>query len=347
VIQEMRTGGAERVVVSLAHGARSAGHRVAVASAPGELLDELGEDHFPLPLLGRRPQRVPIAAWKLAQSLRAWQPELVHCHNPSMAAVTALATARGRRIRALVSVHGVAEPEWAAAARVLKLAGMPVVACGPGVREALAEHGAEPIATIANGVSPPPVPARRSDLEREWGLAPERPLLVSVGRLVEAKNHALAIRALASIPDAMLVIVGEGPLRRTLELAAARERVEDRVVFAGLRSDARELIGVADVLVVTSRAEGLSMAVLETLAAGRPLVATAVRGLRDLLSDGEDALLVPENDPSALARAVRRVLDDPKLAARLGVGGRRLAARFTEAAMVSDYLALYTRLAAR
>jgi glycosyltransferase involved in cell wall biosynthesis len=289
---------------------------------------------------------VPIAAWELDQALRAWRPELVHCHNPTMAAVTALATARGRRIRALVSVHGVAEPEWTTTARVLRLAGLPVVACGPGVREALAEHGAKPITTIPNGVGPAPIPARRADLEREWGLSPERRLLVSVGRLVEVKNHVLAIRGLASIPDATLLIVGEGPLRRMLELEAAREGVEDRVVFAGLRSDARELIGAADLVVVTSRAEGLPMAVLETLAAGRPLVATAVRGLRELLTDGQDALLVPEDDATALAAAVRRVLGDPQLAERLGSSGRRLAARFTEAAMVSDYLALYTRLAA-
>lgn len=343
----MRTGGAERVVVSLGHRAPSVGHRVAVASAPGELLGELDVEHYPLPLLERKPWRVPLAGWKLTRVLRTWQPDLVHCHNPGMAAVTALATARGRHVPALVSVHGVPETQWAATVRVLRFAGLPIVACGPGVREALEEHGADPIATIANGVGPPPAPARRSDLERDWNLPPGRPLLLSVGRLVEAKNHELTIRALRSVPDATLVIVGEGPLRRSLELTANEEGVEDRVVLTGLRSDARELIGAADVVVVSSRSEGLSMAVLEALVAGRPIVATEVRGLRELLADGRGALLVPEDDPVALAAAVQRLLDEPALREKLAASARSAAARFTEDAMVSHYLALYAQLSRR
>lgn len=343
----MRTGGAERVVVSLARGACAAGHAAAVASAPGELLGELDGEHYPLPVVERRPWRVPFAAWTLDRAFRRWQPDLVHCHNPGMAAVTALATARGRRRETLVSVHGVPEADWATTARILKLAGLPVVACGPGVQDALSEHGVQRLATVANGVSRPPRPARREDLDREWGLEAGRPLLVSVGRLVEAKNHALAIRSLRSIPDAVLVIVGEGPLRERLELTAAEERVADRVVLAGLRSDARELIGAADVVVVSSSSEGLSMAILEALAAGRPLVATAVRGVREILAEGRDALLVPADDPAALAAAVCRLLDDPSFAAQIGARGRELAQRFSEDAMVSEYLGLYDRLVAR
>jgi glycosyltransferase involved in cell wall biosynthesis len=344
VIQELRTGGAERVVLSLAHGAEAAGHRVAVASAPGELLPELAGDHFPLPLIERKPWRVPGATSKLAQAVRAWRPDLVHCHNPAMAVVVSLVTLRGRRSRALVSVHGVPESDWAAAAHVLRLAGLPIVACGPGIQDALAEHGAHAVATICNGVSPPPRAADRAKLEREWSLPPGSALVVSVGRLVAAKNHRLAIRALRSIPEATLAIVGDGPLRRDLEETAEKEGVAGRVVLTGLHSDARALIGAADVVVMCSRAEGLPMVVLETLVAGRPLVATAVRGLRELLTDGRDALLVPDDDSDGLAEAIRRVLDDRALGEELGASGRELATRFSEDVMVADYLALYSRM---
>ena len=344
MIQELRTGGAERVVVSLAHGARAAGHRVAVASAPGELAGELGGEHFPLPILERKPWRTPVATVKLAGALRAWRPDLVHCHNPGMAAVTSFATFRGRRPPGLVSVHGVPEADWPATVRVLRLAGLPIVACGPGIQEALDQYGAVAAATIPNGVSPAPPAAARVELEREWSLPSGSPLLVSVGRLVDAKNHELTIRALGSIPQAALAIVGEGPLRRELERSAETAGVADRVFFAGLRDDARELIGAADVVVVSSRAEGLPMVVLETLAAARPLVATAVRGLRELLTDGQDALLVPEDDPGALANAIRRLLDDRALAGRLGTRARELASGFTEDRMVSAYLTFYARL---
>jgi glycosyltransferase involved in cell wall biosynthesis len=261
-----------------------------------------------------------------------------------MAALASLATLRGRRPRAVVSVHGVPEPDWPATAHVLRMAGLPVVACGPGIQDALAEQGTDAVATIWNGVSPAPPAADRAELEREWGLAAGSPLLVSVGRLVEAKNHGLAIRALASLSEATLLIVGQGPLRRELEATAEKAGVAHRVVFTGLHGDARALIGAVDVVLMCSRAEGLPMVALETLAAGRPLVATAVRGLRELLTHGHDALLVPDDDPRALAEAVQRLLDNQAFAEELGSNGRELATRFSEEAMVADYLALYSRL---
>jgi glycosyltransferase involved in cell wall biosynthesis len=347
VIQEMRTGGAERVVVSLARGAQASGHAVAIASAPGELLEELdGIEHFPLPLLGRRPSAVPGAALRLRRVLRKWQPHIVHCHNPGMAIVTSLATLRGRMPKALVSVHGVPDEDWPRTAKVLRLTGLPVVACGPGVEVALAEHGLRAAATIWNGVSSAPPPADRAELERTWRIPPGNRLVLAVGRLVPAKNHALAIQALAEVDDVTLVIVGEGPLRDELEDEARRAGVYDRVVFAGLRPDARALIGAADAVVVSSRSEGLPMVVLEALAAGTPVVATAVRGVREILEDEQNALLIPPGDPVRLANAIQRVVSDERLAGRLADTGRRLAGEHTEETMVDAFLDLYARRAA-
>jgi glycosyltransferase involved in cell wall biosynthesis len=347
VIQEMRTGGAERVVVSLARGAQASGHAVAIASAPGELLEELdGIEHFPLPLLGRRPSAVPGATLRLRRVLRKWQPHIVHCHNPGMAIVTSLATLRGRMPKALVSVHGVPDEDWPRTAKVLRLTGLPVVACGPGVEVALAEHGLRAAATIWNGVSSAPPPADRAELERTWRIPPGNRLVLAVGRLVSAKNHVLAIQALAEVDDATLVIVGEGPLRNELEDAARRAGVHDRVVFAGLRPDARALIGAADAVVVSSRSEGLPMVVLEALAAGTPVVATAVRGVREILEDEQNALLIPPGDPVRLAKAIQRVVSDERLAGRLAGTGRSLAGEHTEETMVDAFLDLYARRAA-
>jgi glycosyltransferase involved in cell wall biosynthesis len=344
VIQELGYGGAERVVVSLAQGARRAGHEAAVASAGGALEQELDAATYRLPMLARRPWLLPAAARSVRRAVRAFRPDVVHFHNPGMAAVGGLATLRGRRPAGLVTVHGVPEEDYPSATRVLRLAGLPVVACGPDVERGL---GSVRSTTIENAVPPAPQPADRAALAAELGLAVDAPLVVAVGRLTEQKNHALTVRALAQVPDAALLIVGEGPLRDPIAAAARDAGVADRVVLAGVRPDAREVVGAADAFVLSSTWEGLPLAVLEALAAGTPLVATAVRGVRDLVRDGESALLVPPGDPDALAAALRRVLGDPELAGRLAEGGRAVAAAHGEEPMVSAYLDLYARLAAR
>jgi glycosyltransferase involved in cell wall biosynthesis len=135
-------------------------------------------------------------------------------------------------------------------------------------------------------------------------------------------------------------------LRPELESQVRDLGLDDRVVLAGMRRDARAIVGAADVFVMSSRSEGLPLAALEALAAGTPVVAAAVRGVRELLDDGENALLVPPDDPQALAAAVRRVLDDRALAGRLVQAGRAVAARHSDEAMVQRYLALYDEVRA-
>jgi glycosyltransferase involved in cell wall biosynthesis len=255
-----------------------------------------------------------------------------------MAALTSLTTLRGHRPRALVTVHGVPEEDYAATARLLRLAGLPVVACGPGVAAGLEEHGLKVAATIVNGVAPASANAGATPA------FPGRYALV-VGRLVPQKNVALALDALARLDDVPLVIAGEGPLRAELEAQATRLGIAQRVMFAGARSDARQLMREAAAVLVPSRWEGLPLVVLEALAAGTPVVATAVRGMRELLTP-ETAALVPPDDPDALAQALRRILTDDGYASALETAGRALAARYSEQAMVADYVSLYARLVA-
>ena len=347
VIQELAVGGAERVVVTLARAAGATGDEVAVAAAAGGLAGELaalGVPRFDLPLLERRPARVPGGILAAGRALRAWRPDVVHAHNPGAGLVAGLASLRARLVPGVVSVHGVPDEDYGGAARALRLAGLVPVACGPGVAAGLAEHGVVVAATVLNGVGPAPPPADRGELERELRAPRDRPLVVTVGRLATPKNPVLAVRAIAGV-DATLLLVGAGPLRRDVERAAADAGVADRVVLAGVRADARALIGAADAVLIPSRSEGLPLVALEALAAGTPIVATAVRGLRELLTDGDTALLVPPDDPRALAAALRRLLADASLASSLAERGLQVAARHTEDAMVESYFRLYRRLA--
>jgi glycosyltransferase involved in cell wall biosynthesis len=344
-IQELKMGGAERIVLALTAAAQAQGHDVAVAAAPGPLVSELDAPVFELPLLERRVRRLPAAISALRTALRKARPDVVHCHNPGLAGAVGMATLRGKTTPALVSVHGVADEDYGRAARVLRLSGLPVVACGPAVEGGLREAGLAPLATIPNGVSPPPPPADREALATELGIPPDRPLLLTVGRLMPVKNQALAISALAQVPDATLLLAGVGPLLESLRARAEEAGVGNRVVFGGLRPDARALMGAADAVLLPSHGEGLPLVALETLAAGTPLVATDVRGLRELAADGA-VLLASHGDPRALAAAIRRVLEDRALADELERAGLALARRHSEERMAAAYLALYERLAA-
>jgi glycosyltransferase involved in cell wall biosynthesis len=335
VVQELQHGGAERVVLSLAHGARTAGHEAAVAAAPGPLAAELHAEHFELPLVRRSAFGLSRAAIALRGAMRKWSPDVVHAHNPSMAVAARLAAPRS--LRGLVTLHGVPDEDYAAAARALRFSRLPVVACGPGVAAALAEQGLEVHSTVVDGVSPAPPPDREGleQLARHTG-----PIVVNIGRLVPQKNQQLAMRALALVPDAKLVVIGTGPLRTELENAVGLARV----VFAGGRDDARSLLGAADALLLTSHWEGLPMVVLEALAAEVPVVATAVRGVSELLDDGVTACLARPDDAEDVAAALRRVLGDRELAASLAEAGHALADAFSEREMTRRYLELYERL---
>ena len=345
VVQELTVGGAERVVVGLVASAQAEGDEVAVAAAPGPLAAEISCPIYPLPLLARRPQRLPGGAIALGRAVRSFRPDLVHCHNPAMAAIGGIVTRRGRRPPALVTVQGVPDGDYPRAARVLRWSGIPVVACGPGVAAALADHGLAVRAVVPNGVAAAPASCLDiGELRREWKLPDGSPVLLCVGRLEPQKNHAAAIRALVHLPGASLVVLGAGSLRGELEDLSRRLGVGERVALPGVRRDARAVMAAVDVVLLPSEWEGLPLAGLEALLAGTPLVAADVRGIREVLEDGRHCLLVPPHEPEALAAAVRRLLDDRSLAERLVTAGAALAGQFSEAAMVARYRTLYRDL---
>ncbi len=342
VVQELCVGGAERVVVSLVAAARRTGDEAAVVAAPGPLASELQCPTYPLPMVRRRPERLVAAAVAVARAMRSFHPHIVHCHNPSMALAAAAPTRRGRGVRALVSVHGVPDADYPAAARAIRWSGMPAVACGPSVARALGDEGVTVLATVVNGISPPPPPLLdRRPLLKEWGLPEDGPLLLSVGRLVPEKNQAAAIRAVALLPDACLVVLGAGPLRGDLLRLAATEGVAARVAVPGPRPDARSIMAAADVILLPSKREGLPLVGLEALASRTPLVAGDVAGVRDVFLHGVHCLLVDPDDPRALAGAIRQVTESEQLRVRLVEAGARLVESYTEEAMVNRFRSLY------
>jgi len=247
------------------------------------------------------------------------------------------------------------------------------------VRQWLIEQGyrADKITVIRNGIdlSRFAHPGGGAGLRRELGLPEQAPLVVVLARLIPQKGIESFLEAAAEVsrryPDARFLIVGEVFVFRqdksrgngagerdvaerdiayhqVLARQVARLGLDGRVIFTGYRSDVPELLSQAAVSVLPSLSEGLSNTVLESMAAGVPVVATRVGGNPELIDDGVGGLLVPPRNPGELARAICAVLDDRDFARRLGQAAkRRVAERFSLERMVRETEDLYVTLLER
>ena len=195
----------------------------------------------------------------------------------------------------------------------------------------------------------PDVPAlpARDELRAELDLS--RPTLAFAGRLGPQKALGVALEALASVPDVDLLIVGNGPERVQLERRAHELAVEGRARFLGAvsREGVLRLFRAADAAVLSSAWENLPHTVLEALAVGTPVIATAVGGVPEVVRDGENGLLVAPNDPAALGAAIRRYFDDGDLRRRLSEAAPGSVAAYTEESVFARIEAELARAAMR
>lgn len=194
-------------------------------------------------------------------------------------------------------------------------------------------------------------PEARAAARAELGLPADVPVVGTVGNLVPKKDHRSLIDAFAAVaasrPDARLVIVGGGPLEAELRERAGERGLGDRVLLTGQRPGVAGLLPAFDTFVLSSRHEGLPLALLEAMASGLPAIATRVGGIPEVLTDGVDGRLVPPGDVAALTAAIAGVLDDPDGAARLATAGRETAGGFSITRAVERMAAVYGELLAR
>jgi glycosyltransferase involved in cell wall biosynthesis len=176
----------------------------------------------------------------------------------------------------------------------------------------------------------PVSPEQAARTRAALGLPSDALVVGTIGRLNEQKGHRYLLDAAPAVfrrhPQARLLIVGDGDLSEALRQQAEALGIQGRVVFAGHRSDVRELLGAIDVVCLPSLYEGTPLALFEAMAAARPIVASAVDGCAEILADGVTGLLVPPRDPAALAEALIRVLAASDFRSRLGAAAR-LASR--------------------
>lgn len=186
------------------------------------------------------------------------------------------------------------------------------------------------LVVIRNGIEPLVKEFKnREDMRKQVGLPADGLLLLTVGRLTVQKGHTVLLDAIAKMapryPQARFAFAGDGPLRHSLEEQAARLGIADRVIFLGLREDVTSWLFAADIFVQPSLWEGLSLALLEALFAGLPVVASWVEGVVDVVKDQKSALLVAPGEAEPLAAAMARMIEDGALRQRIARAGQERA----------------------
>lgn len=201
----------------------------------------------------------------------------------------------------------------------------------------------EPVSTMAASAS---LMRLRGDLD----VPPGSPVVLSVGELNANKNQRQVLRSMTSVvqrhPDVRWLVAGEGGERSLLEAEARALGLAQHVRFLGFRRDVRDLVLVSDLLVSTSRREGLPLNVLEAMAASRPVVVSETRGHRDLVTHGVNGLVVGLDDHDATSAAMLRLLDNPGEAAAMGRAGYRTAQAYSRAVVREQMRGIYNQILA-
>ena len=335
-------------------GLRARGHRaVLVAHPEGELFRRASEgpDLFPLAPMNE----IDLAtAWKLSRLVRKWKPEIVHAHDPHAVTMAALGLSFGapeprprviasRRVDFHLQSHTFSQ--W----KYRQVDGF--IAASRAIKQILIEDRipARRIEVVHDGIDVDKIQNRPViDLHAEYWLPHGVPVIVNVGALVGHKGQRFLIDAmpqvLREVPDAHLVIFGEGDLRAALERQIKSHSLTKRVLLPGFREDVLSLMKSADLFVMSSVTEGLGSAVLDAMAMGLAVVGTTAGGIPEAVVPGVTGELVPPADAKALAAAIVSLLKDEGLRRSYGDAGRdHVATHFGVDRMVEGTLECYRR----
>lgn len=348
--------GGEVQVFLLIEGLRARGHQNVLLCPPrSRCAVEARAIGIPCRQVGMRNDVDLAAVVSLFLTLRRIRPDIVHLHTgratwlggiaSRLARIPAVTTRRmDRPVRRGIQtqliyrhlVQGVAAISDAVAGRLIS-GGVPP----------------EKIEIIRSSIDPTRlVPERgRSEVRARLGSGPREPVLLSLAVLAWRKGIDVLLSILAHLRtrgfQPVLWVAGEGPERSALERQAEELGLAARVRFLGHRSDKADLLSACDAVVLPSRLEGLGVAALEAMAAGRAVVASSVGGLREVVRHGETGFLVPPEDLDGLADALFRLLEDEKLKAKMReTGASRAAREFDARRMVASYERLYTSVLA-
>jgi glycosyltransferase involved in cell wall biosynthesis len=366
MITRLNVGGPGRQALLLTRALEDEFPTALLAGRPARHEGELVDPQVPVETVPLRRAVRPLADVAALHAVRrvldAARPAILHTHTAKAGAVGRLAARSlgDRGPRTVHTFHGhvlqgyfghAVERGFVAAERQLARWTDVIVAVSPEVRDQLLDLGIGrprqfhvlPVGIELDRYLAVDGPSGR--FRSRIGVPTGVPLVGVVGRLVPIKAVHVAIAALARLPGAHMAIVGDGEERHRLEADVRHRGLADRVHFTGWVDDVAGALADCDVVASSSRNEGTPVALIEALAARRPVVATGVGGVRSVVVPGRTGLVVDRDDPEALAEAVATLLRDRELALRLAAAGRaHAAARFGADRLVDDVRALYREL---
>jgi glycosyltransferase involved in cell wall biosynthesis len=348
-------GGQSQVLVTVM-GLRALGHRTMLVAHPGGELRQRAKEGLDLMPLAPKTEMDLGAAWRLSRLVKQLRPDIIHAHDPHGVAMAALALSMSTQL---------AKPPLVASRRVdFRLRGTALsrwkyrqvdcfICASDAIRRLLIADGVSEARaiTVHDGIDLGRVDAAPpAKLHEDLWLPHHAPLVGNVAALVPHKGQRHLVEAaqlvVRQVPDARFVIAGEGELRPALERQIKDHHLEKHVLLAGFRPDVLSLHKAFDVFAMSSVTEGLGSSLLDAMACGKPVVATAAGGIPEIVVDDETGVLVPPRDHEAMATAIVRLLKDDGLRRRMGAAGlARVRKRFSAERMVQETVRVYKRAA--
>jgi glycosyltransferase involved in cell wall biosynthesis len=332
-------------------------------SKNGPLVPELqrrGAEHVDLDLLFRSPWSYLHKVRRLAQYLREHPMDIVTPQSVRATLITALARnalRNGERIPLITTVHNIhSKVNYLTAGGILNRASDFVIFESQYERGRLVARGLrhEKTTVIHSGIDldrfrPQP---KNPDLLREYGLSPESLIIGTIARFSEEKGYPYLLEAFSIVarhmPNAVLLMVGDGPLQPEIRNRAVALGLQHRVIFAGLQRDVPAYLSLFDLFALASTRESFPLSAREAMASGKPVVATRVGGCHEVVEHGQSGLLVSPADPPALADAFRMILTDLPLREKMGCVGRiRAEEKFGEKTWIESNEAIFLDFSAR
>jgi glycosyltransferase involved in cell wall biosynthesis len=369
IISRRFEGGVKTYLLSLIERLGKEEYRVYAAGPRGSIIDDLkGSKIITFPLdFGDR--FAPIEDWsaarKLAKIIKDEEIRLVHAHGYKAAYIAALAEKRAGTPITLVTLHDFIINEGSGRMKHIyfDLAEnlMPrmvdrIIAVSNALRKRVIEKGkieGSKVIVVNAGVKPissgMTASRRVLDIKDILALNSAAPLIVTVGHLTPQKGVKYLLAAsthiLREVPNAQILVIGDGPQKHELEIMAEKLGVHKKVGFTGWRDDARDIMAAADVIVLPSLIEGMPYSMLEAMVSGTPVVSTSTGGIPELLVDRETGFLVPPKKPRALSDAIVYLLQNKDVAVQMGVAGRRrVEEQFDLKKTIGSTLDIYTGL---